>query len=74
MSCKGYFSELFVVKRFNNPCLEPGVVLCSGGAATNAPTYARVYTQARRHGRYLLKRFVLDSRHPVGIFVLLRTR
>lgn len=63
---------IFAVKRFNRPCAALGG-LCSGGSIR---TCARMHvcTQAHTTTGYLLKRFVLGSRHPGGIFVLLRTR
>lgn len=66
---------IFAVKRFNRPCpWVRGWLACTPVAV--APVHPRTRTRmyARRHGRYLLKRFVFGSRHPGGIFVLLRTR
>lgn len=41
MSCKGYFSGLFVVKRFNRPRGASGGSPCTPVAvATSAPTHA----------------------------------
>lgn len=71
---------IFAVKRFNRPCpwYRGGSPCAPVAVATSAPTHARVRmhvcTQAHTTTGYLLKRFVFGSRHPGGIFVLLRTR
>lgn len=61
---------IFAVKRFNRPC--PWVWGDPVAPYTHARVYARMH--AGIHYGYLLKRFVLDSRHPGGIFVLRRTQ
>lgn len=67
---------IFSVKRFNSRAVHLVAlpVLRWRWLPVHPPTRAHVCTYARRHGRNLLKRFVLGFRHPGGIFVLLRTR
>lgn len=65
---------IFAVKRFNSRAVHLVAlpVLRWRWLPLHPPTRARMHvcTQAHTTTGYLLKRFVLDSRHPGGIFVL----
>lgn len=58
---------IFAVKRFNRPCYW----VWGGSPCAPVAPYARAHvcTYAHTTTGYLLKRFVLGSRHPGGIFV-----
>lgn len=65
---------IFAVKRFNRPCpCIPGLRRWLPYPPTRARMHVCMHTGTHTTG-YLLKRFVFSSRHPGGIFVLLRTR